>query len=51
MTPRTDVFMIDIEDPFEEYFEDLMTLRYSRIPVCKGEMDNIIGVLHIKRCV
>lgn len=48
MTPRTDVFMIDIEDPFEEYFEDLMTLRYSRIPVCKGEMDNIIGVLHIK---
>ena len=48
MTPRTDVFMIDVEDPPEEYMEDLMKLRYSRIPVCKGDSDNIIGVLHIK---
>lgn len=48
MTPRTDVFMIDIEDPPEEYLNDLMTLRYSRIPVSKGETDNIIGILHIK---
>lgn len=48
MTPRTDVFMIDVEDPMEEYFDDLMTLRHSRIPVCRGERDNIIGVLNIK---
>ncbi len=48
MTPRTDVFVIDIDDPPEEYLNDLMTLRYSRIPVCKGETDNIIGILHIK---
>ena len=48
MTPRTDVFMIDIEDPPEEYLNDLMTLRHSRIPVCRGESDNIIGILHIK---
>lgn len=48
MTPRTDVFLIDIEDPTEEYIDDLMTLRYSRIPVCRGESDNIIGILNIK---
>ena len=48
MTPRTDVFMIDLDDPHEEYFEDLMTLRHSRIPVCREEADNIVGVLHIK---
>ena len=48
MTPRTDVFLIDIEDPTEEYLDDLMTLRYSRIPVCEGETDNIIGILNIK---
>ncbi|MCI8609125.1 MAG: HlyC/CorC family transporter [Firmicutes bacterium] len=48
MTPRTDVFVIDIEDPIEEYIDDLMTLRYSRIPVCKGETDNIIGILNVK---
>lgn len=48
MTPRTDVFLIDIEDPIEEYLEDLMKLRHSRIPVCKGDSDNILGILHIK---
>lgn len=48
MTPRTDVFMIDIEDAPEEYQDELMELRYSRIPVCEGETDNIIGILHIK---
>lgn len=48
MTPRTDVFSIDIEDPVEEYIEELMKLRHSRIPVCKGDNDNIIGILHIK---
>ena len=48
MTPRTDVFVIDIEDPPKEYVDDLMKLRYSRIPVCQGETDNIIGILNIK---
>ena len=48
MTPRTDVFLIDIDDPPEEYMDELMKLQYSRIPVCEGESDNIIGILHIK---
>lgn len=48
MTPRTDVFLIDIDDPPEEYIDELMALRYSRIPVCEGDSDNIIGILHIK---
>lgn len=48
MTPRTDVFMIDIEDPLDEYLDDLMMLRYSRIPVYKSETDNIIGILNVK---
>jgi len=48
MTPRTDVFLIDISDPPEEYMDQLMELRYSRIPVCEDDQDNIIGILHIK---
>ena len=48
MTPRTDVFLIDINDPPEEYIDQLMQLRYSRIPVCEDDTDNIIGILHIK---
>ena len=48
MTPRTDVFTIDIEDPQEEYINELMELRYSRIPVYEDDSDNIIGILNIK---
>lgn len=48
MTPRTDVFYIDINDPPEEYLEELMELRYSRIPVYDDDTDNIIGILNIK---
>ena len=48
MTPRTDVFLIDISDPAEEYMDKLMEMKHSRIPVCKDEPDNIIGILHVK---
>ncbi len=48
MTPRTDVFAIDINDPAEEYIDELMELRFSRIPVYEDEPDNIIGILYIK---
>ncbi len=48
MTPRTDVFMIDIDDTPDEYLDQLMSMRYSRIPVYEEEPDNILGILHIK---
>ena len=48
MTPRTDVFMIDLNDDRAEYFDELMELTHSRIPVYDGDPDNIVGILHIK---
>ena len=48
MTPRINVFAIDISEPREEYMEDLFSVSFSRIPVYEEEIDNIIGVLHIK---
>ncbi len=48
MTPRTEVFSIDINAPEEEYIDELMELRYSRIPVYEDDSDNIIGILYIK---
>lgn len=47
MTARTEVFMLDIEEPHED-FNTLMEMRYSRIPVYKDDIDNIIGILYIK---
>ncbi len=48
MTPRINVFAIDISEPIEEYIEVLMKAQYSRIPVYEEDIDNIIGILFIK---
>ncbi len=48
MTPRTEVFAIDLNDPPSEFIDDLLSVRYSRIPVYDDEIDNIVGVLYIK---
>ena len=48
MTPRINVFAIDIAAPKEEYLEDLMKTKYTRIPVYEEDVDNIIGMLYIK---
>ena len=45
MTPRTEVFCIDINDPLDSY---LMEMHYTRIPVYEDTVDDIIGILHIK---
>ncbi len=48
MTARPEVFMIDINEPFDKFLEEMLNLKYSRIPVYEGEVDNIIGVLYLK---
>ncbi|MBW9170144.1 hemolysin family protein [Clostridium estertheticum] len=48
MTPRTDVYMIDINDPITEYLDELLIERHSRVPVFEGDVDNIVGILHMK---
>jgi len=48
MTPRTEVFAIDINDKLEDYMDELLEKMYSRIPVYDDDIDNIIGVLYMK---
>lgn len=48
MTARTEVFMIDIDDPLEDYLSEMLNLKYSRIPVYEDNPDNIIGILYLK---
>ncbi len=48
MTPRINVFAIDITAPKEEYMPELLEARYTRIPVYEEDIDNIVGILFIK---
>ncbi len=46
LTPRVDVTAIDIDEDTNTITEIIRTQRYSRIPVYKGTVDNIVGILH-----
>lgn len=48
MTPRTNTYMIDVEDNLEEHLKEIIEMKYSRIPVYKDSRDNIIGILNTK---
>ena len=51
MVPRADIVAIDINAPREDLIRLLAEKPHSRIPLYKGDMDNIIGVVHIKDMV
>ncbi|GFZ26231.1 hemolysin family protein [Lactobacillus corticis] len=48
MVPRTDAFMIDMDDPFSKNLDEILREPYSRIPVYQGDKDHIVGVIHIR---
>ena len=48
MTPRVDVFAIDVNDDIEEVLKETDLFTYSRIPVYEDTIDNIIGILPVK---
>jgi putative hemolysin len=48
MTPRTNVFSINISTPIHELIDLVLEEQYSRIPVYEEETDNIIGILFMK---
>lgn len=48
MVPRTDTFMLDIEDDTTENIQEALNSPFTRIPVYEGDKDDVIGVLHLK---
>lgn len=48
MIPRTDITAIDVNMSLSEIRDFLQRANFSRIPVHRGELDDIVGVLHYK---
>ncbi len=51
MTPRTELVWIDLEDDTRTIIEEITQSEYSRIPVARGDLDYIVGILDIKELV
>lgn len=47
MTARVDVCAIDADDSLDNIMEQIENAPYSRVPVFRGSIDNIIGVLYL----
>lgn len=51
MIPRSEIASIDIRDDWDDILEVLRTTPHTRLPVCDGNLDNVIGILHMKKIV
>lgn len=49
MVPRTDAFMVNVEEEVPTLMAEILKQNYSRIPVYEGDKDNVIGLIHTKR--
>ena len=49
MVPRNEIVGIDISDDWDEILDQLKNPIFTRLPVYKDSVDNIQGVLHIRR--
>ncbi len=48
MIHRKNMFVIDAEAPAAKILEGVLEAQYSRVPLFRGEQDNIVGILHAK---
>lgn len=48
MVHRKNVTMIDADDPVPAIVEQVLSSPFTRIPLWRGNIDNIIGVIHAK---
>lgn len=49
MVPHNEIVGIDLEDDDEEIAKIIASSQHTRIPVYKDDIDNVIGVLHMRR--
>ena len=51
MIPRTEIVAVSTEDSLQEIIAEVINSHYTRIPVYRGSIDNIIGILNVKDLV
>lgn len=49
MTPRGNIEILDLARPWEEVVDQLATSHHSRLPVCRESLDQLVGLLPVRR--
>src|SRR5947207_13637265 len=48
MTPRGEIIYLAVEDDFETNLKKAIESQHTRFPLCRENLDNTIGLIHIK---
>jgi Mg2+/Co2+ transporter CorB len=48
MTPRSQIEAIDLTDPLADIQRQIATCYHTRLPVYRGQLDEVAGVLHVR---
>ncbi|MCR5664741.1 MAG: hemolysin family protein [Oscillospiraceae bacterium] len=51
LTPRVDLAAIDVDESNEEILATIKAQNHSRLPVYEGSIDNVIGILQIRKYI
>lgn len=51
LTSRVDIVALDIDDPVDEMLDTIRSETHSRLPVYESSIDNIIGILSIRKFI
>ncbi|GMU67796.1 MAG: membrane protein [Steroidobacteraceae bacterium] len=49
MVSRQDIAGIDLDDDWDDILDQIRQTPHTRLPVYRGELDDIVGLLHMKR--
>ncbi|SEO82522.1 HlyC/CorC family transporter [Nitrosovibrio sp. Nv6] len=49
MVPRGQIEAIDLEEDDETIHNQLLTCHHTRLPVYRGTLDNVIGIIHVRK--
>lgn len=48
IVPRNEIVGVDLEDDIDDILRQLRTSQHTRLPIYKGDINNIQGVLHLR---
>jgi CBS domain containing-hemolysin-like protein len=48
MTPRGEVVFLDLEEGFDTAVKSALQSKHTRYPLCRGHLDDTVGLVHIK---
>ncbi|MCW8957243.1 MAG: HlyC/CorC family transporter [Gammaproteobacteria bacterium] len=51
MVPRSEITAIDLDDDWENILEQLTACQRTRVPFYRGDINNILGIIHMRRII